>query len=244
MGHSGDFDLRDGQIHVWSFPAAAPASAIAELLRTLSPDERQRANQFRLEHLRDSFVVTRGVVRHLLGRYLRLSSAAIRFDYGPKGKPALAPVNAFRFNVTHSGGLAAIALTAGCEIGFDLEQLRAIADLHRIAERFFRSEEAAGIVTLPPEQQISVFFRCWTRKEAYLKASGDGLFTPLDRFTVTEEAPESARPDSSIERKREIVTIEDLCIAPGYASAVAYHDRKRPITIFPTTAPEELLQAT
>ena len=98
-----------------------------------------------------------------------------------------------RFNISHSGGLAVFAFTLDCEVGVDVEEIRELKDLAEIAARFFCAEETAELMSLPADQRTAAFFRCWTRKEAYIKAIGDGLSAPLDGFAVTLGRDEPAR---------------------------------------------------
>ena len=195
-----------GEIHVWTLRIPA-AEAVAAFEQLLSSDERERAARFRFDHLRRSFVITRGALRCLLARYVGQDPAAIHFVYGPKGKPALG--GPIEFNTTHSGDMAAFAFADGCPVGIDLEQIRAVPRMEDIAARFFEPEEHAAIMALPPAQREAAFFRCWTRKEACVKATGEGL---------------GASPSPAAGW-----TLCDLAIAPGYAGALAYRDRERSI---------------
>jgi 4'-phosphopantetheinyl transferase len=213
--------------------------------RVLVKHETDRAARFSFSHLRESFVIARGALRYLLGRYLDLHPASIRFIYGSNGKPALASAANIQFNITHSGSLAAVALTADCQIGVDLEQIRPLSDLQHIADRYFCSEEAAEIMSLPPSERERAFFCCWTRKEAYIKAIGDGLSAPLDGFRVTVQPNTPARfvhlgHDTTA---AETWTLHDLCLASDYAAALAYRDRQRSLSIFPIVDLAEFLDA-
>jgi 4'-phosphopantetheinyl transferase len=143
--------------------------------------------RFRFDRDRRRFIVARAVLRCILADYLRVPPAAVRFSYGKRGKPALPEpwADRFHFNLSHSGELALIGVTGEGRIGVDIEEFRPVAEEDRIAERFFSPREHATLVSLPKEQQQAAFFNCWTRKEAYIKALGDGLSCPLDRFDVT-----------------------------------------------------------
>lgn len=132
----------------------------------------------------------------ILARYLRATARDLRFDYGPHGKPALrlmetAPGPAITFNLAHTGGLALCAVARGRAVGVDVESIRPALAEERLAERFFAAREVVTLRNLPRAEQPLAFFRCWTRKEAFLKARGDGLTLPLDSFEVTlaPEAP-------------------------------------------------------
>jgi len=208
----------------------------------LSPDEKGRAGQFRFERDRDSFVVARGVLRILLGRYLNISPAGIPFKYGAKGKPAIAGPAGIDFNMSHSGSLAVFAFTAGCPVGIDVERIRPLPDMQSIADRFFCSEEAAELMSLAPNQREHGFYLCWTRKEAYIKASGDGLSAPLNSFRVTLRPCQPARfihlaNDASASKAW---SLHDLPLASNYAAALAYRDAERPIVILTIVDPKAL----
>jgi 4'-phosphopantetheinyl transferase len=207
----------------------------------LTPDEKDRADRLRFCNLRRSFVVTRGSLRCLLGRYLDIHPADIRLHYGPKGKPSLASATGIGFNVTHSGDLAAFAFTRDCPIGIDLEQVHPVNEAQQIADRFFCPEEAADIMALPPSERQRAFFRCWTRKEAYIKATGDGLSTPLSQFRVALEPNEPARfiHVSHDRNAAKAWALHDLRVASNYVAALAYRDSPRSVSVFPAIDPAE-----
>lgn len=180
--------LEPGEIHVWAVPLD-PALAIVERLATsLAADEWERARRFRFDRHRRRYQVGRGVLRELLGAYLGMPAPEVVFSYGPRGKPFLggpAAAGGLSFNLSNSHELALIGLLRGPEIGVDVELLKPMPDLEQIAERFFSASERAALRGLPAGQKREGFFNCWTRKEAYLKAVGEGLAAPLDSFDVT-----------------------------------------------------------
>ncbi|HEY1806694.1 MAG TPA: 4'-phosphopantetheinyl transferase superfamily protein [Terracidiphilus sp.] len=223
------FTLSRREIHIWIFPTEAPNDLVARFERILPSEEVDRGARFHSTHLRDSFVLARGALRFLLGKYLNTDPASIRFVYGLRGKPALASVTGIDFNMTHSGTMAAIALTMDCPLGIDLEQIRPISDMQEIAARFFCPEEASEVMSLSAAERERAFFRCWTRKESYIKATGDGLFTPLDDFRVTVLCGTPAR---FVHLARDLVaaqkwTLHDLNLVPDYAAALAYRGQER-----------------
>ena len=177
-------ELSRESIHVWTVPSAAPDDAVAALGRVLNTEETERVARFQFAHLRDSFVIAHGILRFLLGRYLKIDPAKIQFSFNSKGKPAATEGNGLKFNMSHSGGLTVIALAMECEIGVDVEKIRPLSDMLRIAERYFCQEEAAELRSLPSDERENGFFCCWTRKEAYIKAIGAGLSAPLNGFRV------------------------------------------------------------
>src|SRR5581483_3578226 len=187
------FKLAERTVHVWPVRTVASIAVVARLELALAPDERDRAARFRFDRLRHSFVLARGALRILLGRYLNVSPASIQFTYNSKGKPALAAPTCLNFNASHSGDLTVFAFTAGCEIGVDVEQIRPLPGMQNIANRFFNSKEATELMSLHANQRKRAFFLCWTRKEAYIKAIGEGLSAPLNGFRVTIQPRQPAR---------------------------------------------------
>jgi 4'-phosphopantetheinyl transferase len=159
---------------------AVDVSSVAPLL---SPDEHERAERFRFERDRVRFVAARGVLRLLLGRRLLRDPRSLRFALGDHGKPRLEQDDV-RFNVSHSGDFAAYAVSDAADCGIDVEQIRATPDLDAIAQRFFSASEAAALAALPAAERVEAFFRCWTRKEAIVKATGIGLSLSLQSFDV------------------------------------------------------------
>jgi 4'-phosphopantetheinyl transferase len=201
---------------------------VQRLVETLAPDECLRAERFHFERDRRRFIVGRGVLRTILGRYLGLEPNHLQFCYGPRGKPALAGIstrpNAWLcFNLAHSQNLALYAVTCERELGVDIECIHAIPDAEQIAARYFSAHENAGLRSLPANQKQEAFFNCWTRKEAYIKAIGDGLAQPLAEFDVALAPGEPARllriKDNAQAAAR--WSIQALTPAPGYVAALA-----------------------
>jgi 4'-phosphopantetheinyl transferase len=180
--------LKEGDVHVWRLPLDQPGEHGTYLRSLLSADEEERAQRFRFPRDRERFVVCRGLLRVLLGRYLSCHPGRLRFAYGAHGKPALAggaAAGRLCFNVAHSEGLALIAVARGREVGVDLECLRPETATEQLATSCFSARELEALRALPQQVRTEAFFRCWTRKEAYLKATGTGLSLGLDRFDVT-----------------------------------------------------------
>lgn len=220
------------EVHVWR--ASLVSRPDRHLLwQVLSEEERSRAGRFVFDRDREHFVVARGLLRRLLGRYLDRDPASIEFRYSAFGKPELSGALAaegFRFNLSHSGGLALYALAREREIGVDIEQFRDNLDEMEIAERFFSRAEVAALRALPPSAENKGFFTCWTRKEAYIKAKGEGLSTPLDRFDVSLAPGQPARLLMTREapEERERWSLREIDPGPGYTAAIAVegHDWK------------------
>jgi 4'-phosphopantetheinyl transferase len=183
---SPGLELAPGEIHVWSIRLDPPAGEVERLGRSLAPDEWERAHRFRFDKHRRQYVVGRGALRTLLAAYTGTTPERVRFTYGPRGKPFLAEDSgSLFFNLSNSDELALVGLIRGPEIGVDIEYLKPMPDCEQIAERFFSESERVVLRGLPAHQKEEAFFNCWTRKEAYLKAVGEGLAAPLDSFDVT-----------------------------------------------------------
>jgi 4'-phosphopantetheinyl transferase len=174
------------EIHVWRASLDQP-QGLKNYLATLAPDERQRAARLHHPKDREHLIVARGLLRALLGRYLGINPASLVFRYSAHGKPALAGLltEDVRFNLSHSHGLALLAFARGRDLGIDLEYARREVATQQVAERFFSPAETVSLRALPADQQAEAFFNCWTRKEAYVKARGDGLALRLDQFDVS-----------------------------------------------------------
>ncbi|MEA2602377.1 MAG: 4-phosphopantetheinyl transferase [Acidobacteriota bacterium] len=189
-------ELGPGEIHLWSVRLDPPTERVEDLGRVLSEDEWERARRFRFDKHRRQYVVGRGALRTLLAAYLGLRPEAVRFAYGPRGKPFLAPPldsRGLQFNLSNSDELALAGFVLGRELGVDVELLRQMNDCEEIAERFFSESERKVLRTIPFPIKQEAFFNCWTRKEAYLKAVGEGLAAPLDSFDVTLALDEPPR---------------------------------------------------
>lgn len=181
-------------VHVWPFCLSPPDRCAARLRALLSNDELDRASRFRSEPLRRAFATVHGCLRALLGRYLAIAPGDVQFEYGPRGKPAVAqPSMDLRFNLSHSGEIAVFALAAGCEIGVDVEKIRPVREMSSIAEQFFSHEEAAALDNLTAADRELAFFRVWTCKEAYIKAVGTEMGFQLDASRVSVQPRLEAR---------------------------------------------------
>jgi len=224
QGSAHDLSLSDYEVHVWHRPLPAAADEIAHLSRVLSEEEKHRASRFRSQSLQSDFIVARGTLRLLLGAYLRLNPAQLIFEYSAHGKPSLtAPHHWLDFNLSHTDGLVVYALAMNRRVGVDVEKLRSDFDTDKLARRFFSTAEQATLESLPPADRHQAFYLCWSRKEAYIKARGEGLSHPLHRFDVSLEVGSrhallQTRPDPQ-EAGRWMLS--DLALQPGYAAAVA-----------------------
>jgi 4'-phosphopantetheinyl transferase len=184
----------------------------------LAPDEVERAQRFRFDRHRTRFVRCRVLLRQLIAKAIEIDAASIAFRYGAYGKPEL---DAIHFNVSHSGPMAAVALTHEGPIGIDVETIDRKREVVALARTAFSPDERAAIALLSHEEQIDAFFRGWTRKEAYMKLLGTGFSMPPDSFTVSL----NAEPLSTIGE----FVLRDLVIAEGYACAMAMRGGDTPL---------------
>jgi 4'-phosphopantetheinyl transferase len=216
---------RDDEVRVWAFALDGPWPR-PDLERRLADEERRRAAAFHFERDRRRFVVARATLRAILASALGTSPSAVAFAYGPRGKPSLARAAAgepgLRFNLSHSSELALAAVARGRELGVDLERVRPELDCLRIARRFFTAGEQAALEAVQGPERLAAFFRCWTCKEAYLKAIGQGLFRCSTSFDVAL-APGAAPRLASVHGEPDEAarwSLHDLAPADGYVGAV------------------------
>ena len=220
--------LRRDEVHVWR--ASLAQTEVERFQELLSTDERERADRFRFSRDRDNFIVARATLRKILGQYLRVPPAQLRFSYNSFGKPELHPStgdSALLFNLAHAGQLALYAITSGREVGIDVECVREDVDCGEIATHFFSRREVAALRALPSEAQTQAFFNCWTRKEAYIKARGAGLSLPLDKFDVSLSPHEPAALLSTQGGAQETAhwSLRELVPGSPYVAAVAVEGR-------------------
>lgn len=220
--------LSHGNVHLWKASLDRPPACVRRLECTLGPDERQRADGFRRPYDRARFIVARGLLRTILGGYLDVMPGEVRFRYGSHGKPALEVPSrcgdsSLDFSLTHSEGLALYAFALESAVGIDLEVVRPIAEFEQIADRFFSSLEIHALRALPRARRMEAFMNCWTRKEAYLKATGDGLNRPLDRFSVSlaPGVPAALLDVDGQSKEVDRWSLLALKPAPGYVAALA-----------------------
>jgi len=181
---------------VWLGSQDQRAEQINAFFQTLSADEQQRALRFRFERDRVRFIAARGILRRCLGAFLETAADRVRFRHTEYGKPSLSEEFSsarLKFNISRSGSRVLLAFSIGRELGVDLEEVRRDFATMEIAQRYFSALEVETLQSLPKSVQAEAFFNCWTRKEAYIKAIGEGLSCPLDKFDVTLAPDEPAR---------------------------------------------------
>ncbi len=218
--------LEGDEVHVWRASLSQPQAYIHELQEVLAADEQLRAATYPSSRMGEHFIIARGLLRTILGRYQGQAPHQLRFHYGVHGKPALAGESGgdvLRFNVSHAHELVLIAVTRDREIGIDIEFVSRRRAERQIAERFFSVQEVAMLRALPEHMQREAFYHCWTRKEAYVKARGTGLALPLNRFTVSVSPAEPAVLMHTAGDSGGVAswTLEMLAPGSGYVAAIA-----------------------
>src|SRR5260221_395249 len=215
--------LGAADIHVWRGRLAAnSAAAHAVLEQYLSEDEREHAARFRFEPDRRRYIAARGMLRRIVACYVAERPDQLRFRYEKHGRPALVaqPDRCIDFNVSHSGELVVLAVARTRKVGVDVEKIRVDIEADEIAERFFSPHEVRMLRSLPGDQRPQAFFRCWTRKEAYMKACGEGLAMALDSFDVTLAPGAPARFIRGVNPSWQLLGFAAAC---GYPAALAYN---------------------
>jgi 4'-phosphopantetheinyl transferase len=176
--------LPDDEVHVWQVDLTAWEKQADSLLALLDPGEQERAARFKFPPPRNQYVISRALLRQALGRYLGIEAREIRFRTTANGKPELAEESNLRFNLSHSEGVTVFALVRYRQVGVDVERIRPDTNALELAERFFSPQEVEWLRSQPPSEHVPSFYSCWTAKEAYIKAHGEGLSMPLSSFGV------------------------------------------------------------
>jgi 4'-phosphopantetheinyl transferase len=224
------FALPEDEVHLWRTDLDAIRNEESRWRELLSPDESKRADRFHFDRDRQRFAAARAVLREILAAYLEADSKSLNFCYSKKEKPSLGEAHSgsgITFNISHSGGIALFAISRGRDVGVDVEQIKGDIEVEAIGRRFFSAHEQAQLFALPAEQRVEAFFRCWTRKESYIKATGDGLSLPLSQFDVSLEvkatdALVATRPDP---REAEKWLLTDVHTESSYAAALCVRGR-------------------
>lgn len=223
------------KVHIWHASLQQPVEVVQKLEAVLSEEERQRADRFRFAEHRQSFVVGRGILRFLLSRYTGIRPEQIPFKYTLTGKPFLANGDSSPevcFNLSHSGQVALYAFSWGQQVGIDVESIRPIEEMDQVAKTNFSPGEYQKFQRVSKQHRVEAFYKCWTRKEAFIKAAGDGLTFPLQDFEVSLEPGVPAQllavRGSSEEANR--WTMHDLKTWDGYAAALVVEGKDHSIS--------------
>lgn len=222
--------LQKDQVDVWCLSLELEEASLDSLQRLLSEDELMKAGRFLVERAKKHFIAARGFLRRLIGHYLKEKPERLLFQYGPQGKPSPAgkfEATGISFNVSHSHGMALYAVAWNKAVGVDIEKIDSNTSCIDIAERFFSPYEIEVLRNLTGDRQRRGFFNCWTRKEAYLKARGEGISSSLSRFDVSLVPGEPAVLLAHRTDPGEIFrwSFEDLDVHPDYAAAVVMEGR-------------------
>jgi 4'-phosphopantetheinyl transferase len=228
-------ELATIEVHVWAVPLTVSQQAYENLRTTLAPDECARADDFHFEEPRRRYVIARGTLRRLLGHYLDLQPTQVELAINRNKKPRLAAKDepsGLHFNVSHSGDLVVIAFAFGCEVGIDVEQLREVGHMEQIAKRFFHPSEMNAVLSAPKPARNLAFLRCWTGKEAILKALGTGIVGNLAHFQVPTDSNwqgwvECAAALPHGQRSR--CWLEQLSPCDNYVASIACVESKRSV---------------
>ena len=229
--------LATGDVHVWRVELNQPEPLLEKFRETLEEQELDRASRFHFEKHRRHFTAGRGVLRQLLSQYLGTKPEQLRLSYGAYGKPALNGEHKdsrLRFNMSHSHEVALFAFAEDRELGVDVEHIRTDFASEEVARRFFSRREVETFNALPQHDQVAAFFKCWTRKEAFIKVIGKGLSQPLDKFDVTLGQPAALLWVSGDDASR--WSLYDLEVGGDYAGALAVEGQVSRIRCWHTTS--------
>lgn len=225
MVYSLSMDLKPSEIHIWTFSLSASAEETANYFDLLSPDEQIKAKRFHFEKHQQRYTVAHGMVRTILGLYLKLEPQQIQFTYNPHQKPYLDYPDDIFFNLSHSDDLGALAVTKAGEIGIDVEKIT-YDKKSEVARRYFSPTEVSHLQSLPENEQLAGFYKIWARKEAVIKANGEGLANALDTFSV----PLADNPAKVILVGKKWLLIP-VDLHKDYASAIAVENNVNSVSI-------------
>lgn len=237
--------FREGVVHVWRFALDADEERLPQLEAVLIDEERARAHRFRGAGLKRRFVTGRATLRAILGAYLSVEPSRVVFTYGLHGKPVAVGARGLEFNLAHSGGIALCALTPGSPLGVDVEALRPMENAERIIARYFTPREQADFLSHAAGDRQAAFYRGWTRKEAFLKATGEGLAASLDSFEVDLGVATPGRGSLLLRVGDDPAaagrwTLRDVEAGPGLAAALAVEGRIDGVVVRDWAGPDGL----
>jgi len=226
LTHCGHIGLRENEVHVWLVRMDDADLPVESCEQFLASEEHERASRFKFAADRTRYIVGHGAFRLVLASYLKINPLDLQFSFGPNGKPKLAVTPAkdeLEFNLSHSHEVALIAVTLRRQIGVDVEFIKKDFQWPEVAERFFAPGEVTKLRALPQEHQLRAFFTCWTRKEAYIKAKGEGLSIPLQNFEVSFCPGEPAALLGCKSEPKEATrwSLAEIEAGPDYAASVA-----------------------
>ena len=226
-----DPSLSGDEVHIWCACLNQPDTFIGQMAQTLSADELKRAERFHFLEHRNQFILTHGLLRRLLANYTNIEADRITFGYGRNGKPYLLEKfsrEKIRFNLSHSNGYALFAFSCEREIGVDIEHICEFADMDKVADQVFSTNEMAILRSIPKPEKNEVFYKFWTRKEAYLKATGEGLSAALETIDMSSHPTNAAAfvDERGNSKDKKHWFVQDLRPVSGFAAAFAVEGGK------------------
>lgn len=215
--------LEHRQVHVWTISLRADGAALHDLDALLADDERSRADRFQFPNLRDRFVVGRATLRRVLAAYAGTDSSTLRFGYGPQGKPHLLDGAGLHFNLAHADETCMIAIALQCEVGIDIEATTRDPDVAGVARQAFSPVECEALAAQPAHERRDAFFRLWIRKEAYVKALGNGFAYPTTSFAVSLQpgSDDALLFDDEAPRASATWRVTEIPAPAGFCAALA-----------------------
>lgn len=217
-------DARRGASVPFGLPGETAQAALQRMFAMLSPEERAVADGFDSADRRRAYIVAHALLRVILGSYAGVAPNELVFRFGRRGKPELAsPPQNLQFNMSHSRDMVLVAVARGRRVGADIEHVDEPGDISRITARFLSPRDRVAIEQLPADRQREAFLRCWTRKEAYMKARGDGISRPLDDFDITtsEESSRARLRASGNPNESDAWELADVAAPRGFMAAIA-----------------------
>ncbi|HKD14042.1 MAG TPA: 4'-phosphopantetheinyl transferase superfamily protein [Candidatus Angelobacter sp.] len=227
----GSPELAENAVHIWQIHLVAKEDRINWYRKLLSVDEIQRSDHFYRERDKARFVVARSAMRMILAEYLHVPPQELAFSYTAKGKPEFVSdfnESGIKFNLSHSRDFAFLAVTQGLCVGVDIEFINHEFAADDVAARFFSPNEISALRALSPGERAGAFFECWTRKEAYIKATGEGLSLPLDSFDVAfgPGVPPALLRVEVFPQELSRWSMYNLSVPQGYAAALVVEGKQ------------------
>ena len=217
-------------IVIWRIPLQFSGEELDACRDLLSEEERERAEKFRFDWLKRRYIVAHGHMRAILASYTGIPARELQFQITAFGKPFLDATFGVHFNLSHSGELAILAVGTN-EMGADVEFIRSLYDFESIASGFFSAREISELQQYAAPERIRAFYRCWTRKEAFIKAIGKGLSIPLSSFAMSLEEDRGELLEITPPEQVTDWTITALDLGPDYVGAVAMRGEPRTVAI-------------
>lgn len=220
--------------HLWYASFSNNTNNLSYYLELLSADEIKKASKFKFEINQQQFIIARGILRLLSGKYLNIKPNAIDFKYGEYGKPEYGFHSDLKFNISHSGDLIVLGFVKDFDIGVDVEKVKNDFDVLEIASNFFSALEIETLKKVPKAQQVEYFYRCWTRKESFIKAKSLGLSFPLDSFSVCIHSDKKSelletKWDAAEKHQWKLFTLSPK---PDYLSAISIQGNIKTVKYF------------